>query len=99
MPEANERKFPHVLGELRDLSNEAQCGLLDPIYGREDEAIRLLDGLQAGAIVVLRGPSGVGKTALWDDVARRVSRGQVPVELSPLKILVTSVTQLQQGCP
>ncbi len=99
MPEANERKFPHVLDELRDLSLEARSGQLDPVYGREDEVTRLLDGLQANAIVVLRGASGVGKTALWDEVARRVSRGQVPAELSQLKILVTSVTQLQQGCP
>jgi ATP-dependent Clp protease ATP-binding subunit ClpA len=99
MPEANERKFPHVLDELRDLSREAQSGRLDPVYGREDEVGRLLDGLQAGAIVILRGMSGVGKSAIWDEVARRVSRGQVPADLANLKILVTSVTQLQQGCP
>src|SRR4051812_45771653 len=95
MPDTNERKFPHVLQEFRDLCGEARAGRLEPVFGREQDVCSVLDGLQAGATVVLRGASGVGKSALWMEVARRVTLGLVPPELRRLRLLVTSVTQLQ----
>ncbi len=46
---------------------------VDPLIGREEELVRVLDALQGGArrLVTLTGPGGVGKTSLAREVAAR----------------------------
>jgi ATP-dependent Clp protease ATP-binding subunit ClpC len=70
-------------------------------YGREAEATEVLQ-LLASPLPrhpVLLGRSGVGKTAVAQEVALRVQRGACPEALRGLRVLATSPRQLLAGLP
>lgn len=68
-------RFPILTTIGTNLTELAEAGRLDPVYGREDEIDQVLDVLakrQANCPIVL-GPPGVGKTSILHGVALRIA--------------------------
>lgn len=63
-----------------DLTARASEGLVDPVIGRENEVRRLIQILcrRTKNNPILLGQSGVGKTAIVEGLATRISQQDVP---------------------
>jgi ATP-dependent Clp protease ATP-binding subunit ClpC len=74
----------HPLAEFgTDLVDEASHKRLGRAFGRSeviDRLIEILTGRQQSAAVLV-GPSGVGKTAIIQELAHRIARGEVPPKM------------------
>ena len=66
-----------------DLTEKAKNGELDPVIGRETEVHRLITVLlrRTKSNPVLIGEAGVGKTAVVELLAQKISKEQVPSQL------------------
>ncbi len=71
----------------RDLTELARAGKLDPVIGRDDEIRRVMQVLSRRTKnnPVLVGEPGVGKTAIVEGLASRITRGDVPEGLKDKK--------------
>ena len=82
-----------------DLTEQARSGKMDPIVGRDDEIRQMVDILmrrrQNNPIMI--GEAGVGKTAVVEGFAQRISRGDVPPSLKEVRLLTLDVGLLQAG--
>ncbi len=82
-----------------DLIEQARCGLIDPIKGRESEIRQIVDVLtrrrQNNPILV--GEAGVGKTAIVEGFAFRILDGDVPPSLQNISLRVLDLTLLLAG--
>ena len=87
-------------GEVRpDLVAEAASGRLDPVIGRDAEIRRVIQILSRKTKnnPVLIGDPGVGKTAIVEGLAQRITRGDVPEGLRDKTIFALDMGALVAG--
>ncbi len=83
----------------RDLTAEARAGKLDPVIGRDEEIRRVIQILSRRTKnnPVLIGEPGVGKTAIVEGLAQRVTRGDVPEALKDRRLIGLDLGALVAG--
>ncbi|MBD3329007.1 AAA domain-containing protein [Candidatus Dojkabacteria bacterium] len=83
----------------RDLTNLAAAGKIDPIIGRGDEITRVIQILSRRKKnnPVLIGEPGVGKTAIAEGLAYRISKDNVPEILKNKQVKELDVASLVAG--
>jgi ATP-dependent Clp protease ATP-binding subunit ClpB len=83
----------------RDLTEMAQKGKLDPVIGRDDEIRRVMQVLSRRTKnnPVLVGEPGVGKTAIVEGLATRITKGDVPEGLKDKKLITLDMGALIAG--
>ncbi|HUT30754.1 MAG TPA: type VI secretion system ATPase TssH [Sedimentisphaerales bacterium] len=82
-----------------DLTEKARSGEMDPIVGRDGEIRQIVDILMRRRQnnPILTGEAGVGKTAVVEGFAQRISAGDVPPSLKDVSVRVLDVGLLQAG--
>jgi ATP-dependent Clp protease ATP-binding subunit ClpB len=83
----------------RDLTDLAERGKLDPVIGRDDEVRRVIQVLSRRTKnnPVLIGEPGVGKTAIVEGLAQRITSGDVPDGLRDRRVWSLDVGALLAG--
>ncbi len=83
----------------RDLTALASEGKLDPVSGRDRELERIIQILirRTKNNPVLIGEAGVGKTAIVEELARRMRSGQVPEGLRGFRLLSVDLPAMVAG--
>lgn len=83
----------------RDLTSMASAGKIDPVIGRSDEITRVIQILSRRKKnnPVLIGEPGVGKTAIAEGLAYRISQSNVPEVLQNKKVKELDVAGLLAG--
>ncbi len=96
---ALERLPPNLTRFTRDLTALAKAGELDPIIGREREIERVIRILSRKTKnnPVLIGEPGVGKTAIAEGLAQRITSGEVPDVLKDKKVLSLDLASVIGG--
>ncbi len=82
-----------------DLTDMARKGKLDPVIGRDEEIRRVIQVLSRRTKnnPVLIGPAGVGKTAIVEGLAQRVTAGDCPDSLKDKRIVSLDMGALLAG--
>ena len=82
-----------------DLVERAREGKMDPVIGRDREIERAIQILSRRSKnnPVLIGEPGVGKTALAEGLAQRISDGNVPEDLQKKRIVSVDLTAMLAG--
>lgn len=82
-----------------DLTKKASEGKLDPVIARDREIERVMEILSRRSKnnPVLIGEAGVGKTAIVEGLAQKISASDVPAPLKDKKILVLDLSLLVAG--
>lgn len=84
---------------VTDLTEKARKGELDPVIGRDEEIehiIRILSRRTKNNPILI-GESGVGKTAIVEELADRIVHGAVPVSLQGKRVLSLDLAGLLAG--
>src|SRR5438045_2388613 len=83
----------------RELTREVEEGRLDPAAGRQRELRRLITvlGRRQKNNPVLIGEPGVGKTAIVENLARRIHEGDVPATLRGKRIVSLNIGGMVAG--
>jgi ATP-dependent Clp protease ATP-binding subunit ClpC len=95
----NKSKTPSLDKYGVDLSFKARHGDLDPVVGRGDQINRMVAilGRRSKNNPVLIGEPGVGKTAIVEGLAQRISDGDVPESLHEKRIVTLELSTLVAG--
>jgi ATP-dependent Clp protease ATP-binding subunit ClpB len=82
-----------------DLTAQAASGKLDPVIGRDEEVRKVIQILcrRMKNNPLLIGEPGVGKTAIMEGLAQRITAGLVPDHLKTASILSVDMGQLVAG--
>jgi type VI secretion system protein VasG len=82
-----------------NLTAAAQAGKIDPILGRDDEIMQMIEILsrRKKSNPILLGEPGVGKTAVVEGLALRIAHDQVPDVLKNVQIHGLDLGALQAG--
>ncbi len=94
-----QQKTPTINTFGRDLTDLARQGKLDPVIGREKEIQRVIQILSRRTKnnPVLIGEPGVGKTAIAEGLAQKVTLGDVPENLRGKRIVSLDLTGMLAG--
>ena len=99
-PQGEKAKSSKLLDQFgRNLTKLAQEGKLDPVVGRQNEIERVMQILSRRTKnnPVLIGEPGVGKTAVVEGLAQRISANQVPELLKNKQIYTLDLAALVAG--
>ncbi len=93
------KQLKYLTTYCRNLTESARRGQLDRIVGRERELSRVIQILcrRQKNNPCLIGEPGVGKTAIAEALAIRVSKGDVPYKLKDKEIYLVDLTALVAG--
>jgi len=82
-----------------NLNERARTGKLDPVIGRDEEIRRILQILtrRTKNNPIMIGEPGVGKTAIAEGIAHRITRGDVPEDLKSKTIYSLDMGALIAG--
>ncbi|HHS9204594.1 TPA: AAA family ATPase [Escherichia coli] len=82
-----------------DVTEKARSGRIDPVFGRDTEIRQMVDILSRRRKnnPILVGEPGVGKTALVEGLALRITEGNVPDSLKTVHIRTLDLGLLQAG--
>ncbi len=82
-----------------NVTARAREGKIDPVFGRDNEIRQMVDILSRRRKnnPILVGEPGVGKTALVEGLALRISDGNVPDALKPVSVRTLDLGLLQAG--
>jgi ATP-dependent Clp protease ATP-binding subunit ClpC len=82
-----------------DLTRAAREGKLDPVIGREDEILRVMQVLSRRTKnnPVLIGEPGVGKTAIVEGLAQKIASGDVPDLLRRKRVIALDMGAMVAG--
>ncbi|MFC4388855.1 ATP-dependent Clp protease ATP-binding subunit [Gracilibacillus marinus] len=80
----------------KNLTDAARAGLIDPVIGRDVEVKRVIETLNRRNKnnPVLIGEPGVGKTAIAEGLALKITEGNVPTKLMNKEIYLLDVASL-----
>ncbi len=100
-PAANEKqsKTPTLDEFGRDLTAEAAAGRVDPVIGRSGEIEQTVEILarRRKNNAVLIGEAGVGKTAIVEGLALRITQGEVPGTLRDARVVALDLSGMVAG--
>ncbi len=94
-----EGKYEALTRYARDLTEMARKGKLDPVIGRDEEIRRVMQVLSRRTKnnPVLIGEPGVGKTAIAEGLAQRITAGDVPDTLRDKTLVALDMGALIAG--
>ena len=94
-----EEKYQALKRYAKDLTDLAKRGKLDPVIGRDEEIRRVIQVLSRRTKnnPVVIGEPGVGKTAIAEGLAQRITSGDVPQSLKDKRVVALDMGALVAG--
>ncbi|QNP45302.1 ATP-dependent chaperone ClpB [Sphingomonas sediminicola] len=97
--QSSEDRYDALKKYARDLTEAAREGKLDPVIGRDEEIRRTIQVLarRTKNNPVLIGEPGVGKTAIAEGLALRITNGDVPDGIKDKRLLALDLGAMVAG--
>ena len=97
--EKGQRKHLSVEEFGYDITQAARDGKLDPVVGRDDEIMRVIEilGRRKKNNPMLVGDPGVGKSAIVEGIALRIASGDIPSVLAGKRLISLDIASVVAG--